>query len=86
MALIISIVLITGYGPGHNPPLINYGAFCGVGGLFFAFIGMAALFFDAIKGVVILALDSIASFFLLAGGLVRIGRISSMVHILTCHT
>lgn len=72
VVLIISIVLIHGYGPGHDPSLINYGAFCGAGGLLFAAIGVGALFFEAIQGIVILALDGIASFFLLAGGLVSL--------------
>lgn len=71
VSLILSIVLIKDYGPGHNPSLINYGAFCGAGGLLFAIIGLGALFFDAIMGIVVLAVDGIATFFLLAGGLVR---------------
>ncbi|KAF8862051.1 hypothetical protein BDZ45DRAFT_687065 [Acephala macrosclerotiorum] len=69
VSLILSIVLITDFGQGHNPSLINYGAFCGAGALLFAIIGVGALFFEAIAGIVILAIDGIASFFLLAGGL-----------------
>ena len=50
--------------------LISYGAFCGGAGLILGVIGLAAMFFDGLKGIIVLGLDGIASFFLLAGGLV----------------
>jgi len=66
----LSAVLINGYGPGHNPSIIDYGAFCGGAGLFFAIVGIAAMFFDGLSGLIVLCLDGIATFFLLAGGIV----------------
>lgn len=68
--LAISSVLIHGYGPqGHNPSLIDYGAVCGGGAIIIAAVGVLAIFFEPIQGIVMLGLDGLASFFLLAGGL-----------------
>jgi hypothetical protein len=75
--------LISGYGPGHNPSIIDYGAFCGGAGLILAVVGLAAIFFDGLKGIVILALDGIATFFLLAGGIVSL---TILLHILYTYT
>ena len=50
--------------------LISYGAFCGGAGLILAVVGVAAMFFDLLTGIIVLGLDVTASFFLLAGGLV----------------
>jgi hypothetical protein len=82
--------LINGYGPGHNPSIIDYGAFCGSAGLIIAVVGIAAIFFDALQGIIVLALDAFAAFFLLAGGLVSRPQSSRLVstHRLTgicCH-
>jgi len=62
--------MINGYGPGHAPSLLDYGAFCGAGGLIFAVAGIGAIFFEPLQGIIILILDGIASFFLLAGAAV----------------
>jgi hypothetical protein len=70
--------MINGYPPRNGYPdggkidsLISYGAFCGGAGFILAVVGVAAMFFDGLKGIIILALDGLAGFFLLAGGLVR---------------
>jgi hypothetical protein len=65
--LALSVVLINGYGPGHAPSLLDYGAFCGGAGLLIAAAGLGAIFLEPLQGIIILALDGIASFFLLAG-------------------
>ncbi|PMD43660.1 hypothetical protein L207DRAFT_564297 [Hyaloscypha variabilis F] len=65
--LALSVVMINGYGPGHAPSLLDYGAFCGAAGLIFAVAGIGAIFIEALQGIIILALDGIACFFLLAG-------------------
>lgn len=64
----LSASLISGFGPGSPPSLIDYGAFCGGAGLVFAAIGLVAIFFEPLQGIVILVLDLVAAFFLLAGG------------------
>jgi len=68
--LALSVVLVNGYGPGHAPSLLDYGVFCGAGALLFAVAGLAAIFFEPLQGIIILAVDGIASFFLLAGAAV----------------
>jgi hypothetical protein len=62
--------LSNGYGPGHAPSLLDYGAFCGAAALVFAVVGLGAIFFESLQGIIVLALDGIASFFLLAGAAV----------------
>ncbi|PVH78667.1 hypothetical protein DL98DRAFT_573080 [Cadophora sp. DSE1049] len=69
VVLALAVVLINGYGPGSGPSLIGYGAFCGGAGIVIAAVGIAACFFDRLQGVIMLALDAFAAFFLLAGGL-----------------
>jgi hypothetical protein len=68
--LALSVVLVNGHGPGHAPSLLDYGVFCGAGALLFAVVGLAAIFFEPLQGIIILAVDGIASFFLLAGAAV----------------
>ncbi|KAH8798948.1 marvel domain-containing protein [Hyaloscypha sp. PMI_1271] len=76
VVIVLSALLINGYGP-HNglgeqrkmSSLISYGAFCGGAGLILAVVGVAAMFFDLLTGIIVLGLDATASFFLLAGGL-----------------
>jgi hypothetical protein len=70
VVLALSAVLINGYGPGHGPSLIDYGAFCGAAGIVFAAIGIIACFIEPLQGIIMLVLDALATFFLLAGGLV----------------
>ncbi|KAH6715494.1 marvel domain-containing protein [Leptodontidium sp. 2 PMI_412] len=67
VVLALAVVLINGYGPGHGPALLGYGAFCGGAALVIAAVGTLAVFFDRLQGVIMLALDGLASFFLLAG-------------------
>ncbi|TVY21246.1 hypothetical protein LARI1_G000301 [Lachnellula arida] len=76
IVLALSVVLIKNFGPvyegakeGKVPSLIDYGAFCGGASIVIAIVGVVAAFFEALQGVIILALDALASFFLLAGGL-----------------
>jgi hypothetical protein len=70
VTLALAAVLVAQYGPGHAPSLFAYGVFCGGASLLIAFIGVAACFFDKLQGIITLALDALASFFLLAGGIV----------------
>jgi hypothetical protein len=72
IVLALSVVLINGFGPGHAPSLLDYGAFCGGAGLLIAVAGLGAIFFEPLQGIIILAVDGIAAFFLLAGAGVSI--------------
>lgn len=76
VVLALSVVLINGYGPGHGPSLFDYGAFCGGAGILFAAIGLLACFVESLQGIIILALDGLATVFLLAGGIVRYSPLS----------
>jgi hypothetical protein len=71
VVLALSAVLIKDFGPGKGPALIGYGAFCGGAGIVIGAIGVIACFFDKLQGIIMLGLDAFASFFLLAGGIVR---------------
>jgi hypothetical protein len=68
----LSATLIKQYGPATtNPPaLFDYGAFCGGAALVIALFGIVACFVESLQGIILLALDGLASFFLLAGGIV----------------
>jgi hypothetical protein len=69
--LALSAVLIAQYGPGGSAPsIIDYGAFCGGASLVIALVGVAACFIESLQGIITLALDGLATFFLLAGGIV----------------
>jgi hypothetical protein len=77
IALALPLALIKGMGPilpgetgDKAPALIDYGAFCGGAGLVIAVFGVAATFIESLQGIVIMALDGLATFFLLAGGIV----------------
>lgn len=70
VVLALSAVLIKGYGPGTSWSLISYGSFCGGAAFLFAAIGVVACFVEALQGIIMLVLDGLASFFLLAGGIV----------------
>ncbi|TGO11444.1 hypothetical protein BTUL_0109g00080 [Botrytis tulipae] len=69
VVLALSAILIKGYGPGHSWSLISYGSFCGGAAIIIAAIGVAACFVEALQGMIMLVLDGVASFFLLAGGI-----------------
>ncbi|KAH8821650.1 marvel domain-containing protein [Xylogone sp. PMI_703] len=69
IVLALSIVLIKGYGPGHAPSLLDYGAFCGGAALLIALIGVVVAFMDSLQGIIQGALDILAAFFLMAGGI-----------------
>lgn len=60
----------TTLGKAAEEPLMDYGAFCGGAGLLIAAIGVAATFVEKLQGIVMLALDGIATFFLFAGAVV----------------
>jgi len=77
VVLALSVVLVNGYGPGHAPSLLDYGVFCGAGALVIAAIGVIACFLEALQGIVILAIDGLASFFLLAGAAAFSAKIKS---------
>jgi hypothetical protein len=79
VVLALSAVLIAQYGPGgHGPSLFDYGAFCGGASVVIALIGIAASFYDGLQGMVMLVLDGLSSFFLLAGGIVSCGHLLSL--------
>jgi len=70
IVLALSAVLIAQYGPGGSAPsIIDYGAFCGGASLVIALVGVAACFIESLQGIITLALDGLATFFLLAGGI-----------------
>jgi len=50
--------------------LLDYGAFCGGAAIVIAAVGLVATFIDSLQGIIMLALDGLASFFLLAGAAV----------------
>lgn len=77
VALALPIALIKGMGPVFRdshvdkaPSLIDYGAFCGGAGLVISLVGVVAAFFEPLQGLITMALDGLAAFFLLAGGIV----------------
>ena len=70
ITLALAAVLLAQYGPGHAPSLFSYGAFCGAASILISFVGVAACFVDKLQGILMLALDGLATFFLFAGGLV----------------
>jgi hypothetical protein len=76
----LSAYLIGSYGPGKAPAILGYGSFCGGAGLIIGLIGVAAAFFEKLQGIIILALDGFAAFFLVAGGIV-----SFKASVLTIH-
>ncbi|KAJ8068839.1 hypothetical protein OCU04_002529 [Sclerotinia nivalis] len=61
--------MIKGYGPGHSWSLISYGSFCGGAVIIIVAIGIVACFMEALQGIIMLVLDDVALFFLLAGGI-----------------
>ncbi|KAH6684167.1 marvel domain-containing protein [Halenospora varia] len=80
VVLVISVLLLKGYGPvaagineklGHAPEeaLMGFGTFCGGAGVLIAAVGVAAAFLEPLQGLVMLILDGVATFFLLAGGI-----------------
>jgi hypothetical protein len=69
--LILSVVLVKGYGPGHAPTILDYGATCGGAAIIVAAVGVISLFIDRLQGIIMLGLDAFATFFLLAGAAVR---------------
>ncbi|KAM3081011.1 hypothetical protein ACMFMG_004971 [Clarireedia jacksonii] len=90
VVLALSIILINDFGPGHSWSLIIYGAVCGGASLLIAVVGIAAWFIDAIQGIIMLALDGIAAFFLLAGGIayaatIKVGSCSDVAGYLQYH-
>ncbi|KAF2500994.1 hypothetical protein BU16DRAFT_612980 [Lophium mytilinum] len=65
----LSVALIKNQYIGSAPATINYNAFCGGFGLLAAFLGIAAIWVEALGGLVMAAIDGLASLFFLAGGL-----------------
>jgi hypothetical protein len=56
---------------GSNPT-INYAAFTGGFGMVAAIVGVAALFVEPLAGLVMAAIDTLASLLFLAGGIVSV--------------
>lgn len=67
LGLSISLIKTQVYG---SVAAINYAAFTGGFGLLAGLIGIAAIFFEPLAGLVMAALDALATLFLLAGGIV----------------
>ncbi|EHL01661.1 hypothetical protein M7I_2295 [Glarea lozoyensis 74030] len=75
----LSIALLKGWGPfysseefhknGSPPAIHGYGAFCGGAALLVSIVGIVSCFFEALQGIVVLALDGIACLFVVAGGI-----------------
>lgn len=80
--LALSVILIKDFGPGKAPAMDGYAAFCGGAGLLVNLIGISAIFFEPLQGVIMLCLDGLAAFFTLAGGVVRFPMTASNPDIL----
>lgn len=52
------------------PSISNFAIACGAVGAITFFVGIAAVFVQALQGLVMLALDGLSTLFLLAGGIV----------------
>ncbi|KAL3425712.1 hypothetical protein PVAG01_02503 [Phlyctema vagabunda] len=86
VVLALSVVLINEHGTGKSPTQLPYGAFCGGLGLFVGAIGLAAVFFDKLQGIIMAAVDALATLFVLAGGITyavsaRVGSCSNARYI-----
>ena len=57
---------------GGSPSTINYAAFTGGFGMIAAAAGVAALFIEPLGGLIMAAIDGLASLFFLSGGIVRL--------------
>ncbi|RHZ58355.1 hypothetical protein CDV55_104603 [Aspergillus turcosus] len=65
----LSVTLAKGQRYGSVPAATGYAAFTGGAGILAALIGCAALFVDALRGIISWAIDGLASLALLAGGI-----------------
>jgi hypothetical protein len=65
----LSITLAKGQGHGPVPATTGYAAFAGGFGILAGLIGVAALFFDVLNGIITWAVDALAALILLAGGI-----------------
>ncbi|PQE22296.1 non-classical export protein [Rutstroemia sp. NJR-2017a WRK4] len=86
VVLALSAILIKDFGPGHSWSLTSYGAFCGGASILIALGGVAACFVDSLQGIIMFALDGIAAFFLLAGGIayaatIKVGNCNNLVYL-----
>jgi hypothetical protein len=67
----ITVSLIKGQDyPSAVPSQTSYAAFCGGWGILIALIGVAALFAEALQGIIIAGLDGLTALLMLAGGIV----------------
>ncbi|OCL02915.1 hypothetical protein AOQ84DRAFT_164846 [Glonium stellatum] len=65
----LAVTLIKDQVLGGSPAAINYAAFTGGFGIIGAAVGIAALFVGPLGGLVMAAIDGLASLFYLAGGI-----------------
>jgi len=69
----ISVSLIKGQNyPSAVPSQTSYAAFCGGWGIIIALIGIAALFVEALQGIIVAGLDGLTALLTLAGGIVSL--------------
>ncbi|CAD6439984.1 dee77c75-a6f6-43f4-b50e-55c7e1c23a1c [Sclerotinia trifoliorum] len=90
IVLALSVIMIKGYGPGLSWLLIIYGSFCGGAAIIIGVIGIVACFMEALQGTIMLVLDCVASFFLLAGGIayaatIKVGNCDDFVGYVSHH-
>ncbi|KAF2814605.1 uncharacterized protein BDZ99DRAFT_472014 [Mytilinidion resinicola] len=65
----LSVALVKDQDIGSSPATINYNAFCGGFGMLVAILGISAIWVEALGGLVMAAVDGLASIFFLAGAL-----------------
>jgi hypothetical protein len=65
----LSISLAKGQVVGSAPATTGYSGFCGAFGIIAAVIGIAAIFFEGVNGIITWIADGLAALVLLAGGI-----------------
>jgi len=75
----LSAQLVKGQVFGDAPVTLRYSIFAGAFGVIAGAISLAAVFFDAIAAIIVLAIDALAIFFYIAGGIVRTLSLLSLV-------
>jgi len=66
----LSAQLVKGQVYGDSPISLRYSIFAGAFGVITGAISLAAVFFDAIAAIIVMAIDALAIFFYIAGGII----------------
>ena len=66
----LSVTLMKGHKIGDAPVTTTYSIFTGAFGAITAVVCLAALWVDAIKGIIVMAIDALTALFYIAGGIV----------------